>query len=145
MSEDDRAGYQAVFRESWRERQSAGNRLGGLIRQPRWVDAGLVALAGLLAAGAVAGATVTVARTMSFPAVTDGATVSAVRGSGPAPAVGSPAQFRDTTGTTDAVVTGVTPTEVVARLSSPSAPSGGQLLMPAGREPLFNLLLPRLG
>lgn len=145
MSEKDHTGYQAVFRESWRERQSSGNRLGGLIRQPKWMDAGLVALAGFLVAGAVAGATVTVARNTSFPAVADGATVSAVRGHGPAPAVGSPAQFRATTGTTDAVVVEVTPTEVMARLSTPVAPSGGQLLVPAGRESLLSLLVPRLG
>lgn len=145
MSEEDRTGYQAVFRESWRERQSTGNRLGGLIRQPRWIDAGLAALAALLIAGAVAGATVTVARTTSFPAVAERANVSAILGSAPAPAVGSPAQFRSATGTTDAVVVEVTTTEVIARLSTPVTPSGGQLLVSAGREPLFAMLIPRLG
>lgn len=145
MSEEDRTGYRAVFRESWRARQSSENRLGSLIRQPRWMDAGLVALAGLLVAGAVAAATVTVERTAAFPAVVDGPTVSAVLGSGQAPAVGSLAQFRDTTGTTDAVVVAVTPTEVTARLSRPGSSAGGQLLVPAGSEPLFSLLIPRLG
>ncbi|MFN8070424.1 MAG: hypothetical protein U0R66_01220 [Mycobacterium sp.] len=145
MSEEDRTGYQSVFRETWRERRSSGNQLGGLIRQPRWVNAGLLALAGLLAVGAVAGATVTVARNTSFPAVSDGATASAVRGPGPAPTVGSPARFRGAADTIDAVVVGVSPTEVIAQLSRPAPPSGGQLLVPAAREPLFSLLIPRLG
>lgn len=147
MSEETPAGYQAVFRERWREHQSSGNRLGGrLIRQPRWVDAGLVALGVLLAVGAVAATTVTVPRTAAFPAVVDGVKVSAVRGAGPAPAVGSPAQFRDTTGATiDAVVVEVAQTEVIARVSQPAPPSAGQLLAPVGKERLFEVFVPRLG
>lgn len=145
MSEEDRTGYQAVFRESWRERQSAGNRLGSLIRQPRWMDAGLVALAVLLAAGAVAAATVTVGRTAAYPAVVDGTTASAVRGSDPAPAVGSPAQFRSRADTADAVVVDVTPTEVIARLNTAVPSTAGQLLVPAGSERLYQVLIPRLG
>lgn len=146
MSDDSRAGYQAVFRERWRERQSAGNRLGELIRQPRWLNAGLVALAGLLATGAVAAATVTVSRSAVFPAVVDGVTLTAVRGSGPAPVVGSPAHFRDSSGATvDAVVVAVAPSEVIARLTRPTPASAGQLLVPAGSQRLFEVLAPRLG
>lgn len=100
----------------------------------------------LLAAGAVAAATVTVARTAAFPAVVDGTTVSAVRDSRPAPAVGSPAQFRPgSQAAIDAVVVEVTPTEVIARLSTPAPLSAGQLVVPAGRERLFDVLAPRLG
>ncbi|MBU3748872.1 MAG: hypothetical protein FGM52_00175 [Mycobacterium sp.] len=145
MSADTGAGYQTVFRESWRERQSAGNRLGDLIRQPGWLDAGLVGLGVLLAAGAVAAGTVTVARTAAYPAVVDGTTVSAVRGSGPTPAVGSPAQFRDTSAAEiGATVVSVSATEVVARLSRPASESAGQLLVPLGRERLLDLLAPRI-
>ena len=145
MSTDTGAGYAAVFRESWRERQSAGNRLGDLIRQQGWLDAGLVGLGVLLAAGAVAAVTVTVARTAAYPAVVDGTTVSAVRGSGPAPAVGSPAQFRDTPADAiGATVIAVSATEVVARLGRPASASAGQLLVPLGRERLLDLLAPRL-
>jgi hypothetical protein len=100
----------------------------------------------LLAAGTVAAATVTVARTATFPAVVDGVTVSAVRNSGPTPTVGSPAQFRDSTGTMlDAIVVEVAPTEVIAQLGRPAPPSAGQLLVPAGSERLFEVLAPRLG
>ncbi|MDT5367284.1 MAG: hypothetical protein QOC62_1715, partial [Mycobacterium sp.] len=53
----DAVRYQSVFRERWRDRQSAGARPGELIAQPAWIDAGLVVLAVLVAAGAVAGAT----------------------------------------------------------------------------------------
>lgn len=146
MSEEDRTGYQAVFRERWRERQSAGNRLGSLIRQPRWMDAGLVVLAALLAAGAVAAATVTVGRTAAYPAVVDGTTASAVRGADPAPEVGSPAQFRGAAAApVDAVVVNVTPTEVIARLNTAVPSTAGQLLVPAGSERLYQVLIPRLG
>ena len=54
MPEDDDTRYEAVFRERWRDRQSAGARPGELIKQPGWIDAGLVVLGVLLAAGVVA-------------------------------------------------------------------------------------------
>ncbi len=147
VSADTGAGYQGVFRESWRERQSAGNRLGALIRQPGWVDAGLIGLGVLLIAGAVAASTVSVTRTAALPAVVDGVTVSAVRGPEPAPVVGSATQFRDNPDAPaiDAVVVEVSPTELIARLSRPAAVPAGQLLVPLGRERLLDLLAPRLG
>lgn len=145
MSEGDEASPAAVFRKSWRDRQSAGPRPGELIKQPGWIDAGLVALGVLLAAGAVAASTVTVARTAALPAVVDGTSVTAVRGD-VAPAPGTAAQYRDASGTTlDVVVVGVTRTEVVARLDQPGPASAGELLLPVGRQRLISVLLPRLG
>lgn len=146
MSGDDAAGFENVFRQRWRERQSGGNQPGDLIRQSHWIDPGLIALGVLLAAGVVAGALVTVEQTVAFPAIAHDVSVSAVRDSGPAPNVGSAAQFRDTTGSViDAVVVGVAPTEVMAELSRPAPPSAGQLLIPMGRQRLVSVLVPRLG
>ena len=53
VTADGEVRYEAVFRERWRDRQSAGARPGELIKQPGWIDAGLVALGVLLVAGAV--------------------------------------------------------------------------------------------
>lgn len=146
VSADGAAGDRSVFRERWRERQSAGNGLERLVRQPAWVDAGLVILGVLLVLGVVAAANVTVARTAAFPAVSDGLRVSAVRDAAPAPLVGSPARFHDLAGTdVDAVVVEVDPTEVIAELSRPTAPSAGQLLVAVGPGRLVDLLAPRPG
>ncbi len=63
-----------------------------------------------------------------------------------APSRGEQVQFRDSSGAThDAVVVEVTATEVLAELnrSGPAAAAPGQLAVPAGREPLINMLLPR--
>lgn len=145
MTEDGEVRYEAVFRERWRDRQSAGARPGELIKQPRWIDAGLVALGVLLAAGAVAAATVTVARTDALPAVVQGTSVTAVRSGDTPPAPGTAVQYRDATGTTlDAVVVEVTPTEVLAELRRPGPASAGELVVPAGRERLISALMPRL-
>lgn len=146
VSAESGGGYHAVFRERWRENRSSGSRLGSVIRPPRWITAALVGLAVAVAAGVVAAITVTVPQTAAFPAVANGTAVSAVRGSEPAPVVGSPAQFRTATaGAIDAVVVGVTATEVTAQLSSPVPPSAGRLTVPAGREPLIALLAPQVG
>ena len=146
MTTDGEVRYESVFRERWRDRRSAGARPGELIKQPGWIDAGLVGLGVLLAAGAVAAGTVTIARTEALPAVAQGTSVTAVR-TGPAtPDLGTAVQFRDASGTTlDAVVVEVTPTEVTAQLEQPGPPeSAGELLIPAGRQRLINVLLPRL-
>lgn len=145
MSEEDEVARETIFRKSWRDRQTAGVRPGELIKQPGWIDAGLVALGVLLAAGAVVASTVTVARTAALPAVVDGTSVTAVRGE-VAPAPGTAAQYRDASGDTlDAVVVEVTATEVVAKLDQPGSASAGELLLPAGRQRLISVLLPRLG
>lgn len=145
MTTDHEVPRQTVFRQRWRDRQSAGARPGELIKQPGWIDAGLVALGVLLAAGAVAASTVTVARTEALPAVVQGTSVTAPRGAN-APAPGTTAQYRDSSGTTlDAVVVDVTATEVVARLARPGPASAGELLIPVGRQRLIGVLLPRLG
>jgi hypothetical protein len=138
--------YEAVFRERWRDRQSAGARPGELIKQPGWIDAGLVGLGVLLTAGAVAAGTATVARTAALPAVVQGTSVTAVRTGGEAPDPGSAVQFRDASGTTvGAVVVEVTETEVTARLDRSGPASAGELLVPSGRQRLIGVLLPRLG
>jgi hypothetical protein len=109
--------YASVFREHWRDRQSAATRTGELITQPGWIDAGIAALCALLAAGTLAAGTITLARTEALPAVAQGASVSAVRtGGSPLP-------------------TG---------LQRPGATSAGELLLPAGRQRLISALLPRL-
>jgi len=146
MTTDGEVRYENVFREQWRDRQSAGARPGELINQPGWIDAGLVVLGVLLVAGAVPAATMTVARTAALPAVKEGLSVTAVRTSAAAPAPGSSAQFRDASGTThSAVVVEVTQTEVTAQLGQPGAASVGELVFPAGRQRLIAVLLPRLG
>jgi hypothetical protein len=138
--------YESVFRERWRDRQSAGARPGELIAQPAWIDAGLVVLAVLVAAGAVAGATITVARTAALPAVVQGTSVTAVSSGGAELAPGTAVQYRDASGATQgAVVAEVTPTEVIAQLEQPGPGSAGVLLIPAGRQRLISVLLPRLG
>jgi hypothetical protein len=145
VTADDEVRYETVFRERWRDRKSEAARPGELIRQPRWIDVGLVALGILLASGAVAGGTMTTARTEALPAVAQGTSVSAVLADAAAPAQGTPVQFRDASGTIfDAVVVGTSPTEVMAELTRPGPASAGKLLVPAGRQRLISLLLPRL-
>jgi hypothetical protein len=146
VTTDGEVQYENVFRERWRERQSAGARPGELIKQPGWIDAGLVALGVLLAAGTVASATVTVARTAALPAVAEGTSVTAVRTGGMAPDPGTSVTFRKASGTTgNAVVVRVTATEVIAQLGRPGPASTGELLFPTGRQRLIETLLPRLG
>jgi hypothetical protein len=138
--------YESVFRERWRDRQSAGARPGELITQPAWIDAGLVVLAVLVAAGAVAGGTITVARTAALPAVVQGMSVTAVNSGSAELVPGTAVQYRDASGATQrAVVAEVTPTEVIAQLEQPGPASAGELLVPAGRQRLISVLLPRLG
>ncbi len=144
MPEDDDTRYEAVFRERWRDRQSAGARPGELVKQPGWIDAGLVVLGVLLAAGVFAAGTMTVARTQALPAVVQGASVTAARGDA-SPAPGSVVQYRDASGITlGATVVEVTATEVTARLDRPGPASTGQLLVPTDRQRLITVLLPRL-
>lgn len=152
MASDDEVGEvgevyrEAVFRERWRERQSESGRPGDLIKQPGWIDGGLWALGCLLVAGAVTAATGTVARTESLPAVAQGISVSAARAGEPAPGLGDIAQFRDAAGgSRTAVIVEVTATEVRAELRSPVdvAVTPGVLDVPAGRQRLISVLLPR--
>ena len=145
MTTDADVGHETVFRERWRTRRSAGARPGELIKQPQWIDAGLVVLGVLSVAGAVASATLTVARTAALPAVVQGASVTAIRSGGEAPAAGTAVHFRNASGAAlDAVVIDVTATEVTAQLGPPAPASTGELLIPAGRQRLISVLLPRL-
>ena len=145
VADDGEARYEAVFRERWRDRQSGGARPGELIKQPGWIDAGLLALGVLLAAGVVGAGTMTVARSEALSAAVQGDSVTAVLADAAAPAPGTAVQFRDDSGATfDAVVVEVTPTEVTAQLSQPGPESTGQLLLPAARQRLISLLLPKL-
>lgn len=144
MTADDDISYESVFRERWRDRQSAGARPGELIKQPGWIDAGLVALVVLLVAGLIAAGTMTITRMQALPAVVQGASVTAARGEA-SPALGSVVQYRDASGTTlSATVVEVTETEVMARLDQPGPASTGELLVPADRQRLITVLLPRL-
>jgi hypothetical protein len=143
-SGNDVGRYEAVFRERWRDRQSVGARPGELVKQPGWIDAGLVALGVLLTTGVVAAGAMTIARTQALPALVQGTSVTAARGDA-SPALGSAAQYRDASGVTlDATVVEVTETEVTARLDRPGPASTGQLLVPADRQRLLSVLLPRL-
>ncbi len=145
MTDDGEIRYESVFREHWRDRQSAATRPGELIKQPGWIDAGLEALGVLLAAGAVAAGTVTVERTEALPAVAQGMSVIADRAGGTPPAEGTAAQFRDASGTThSAIVVEVTATEVRAQLEGPGSASAGELVVPKGRQRLISVLLPSL-
>ena len=145
MADDGEVRYEAVFRERWRDRQSGGARPGELITQPGWIDAVLVVLGVLLVSGAVTAGTMTVARSEALPAVVQGNSVTAVVADAAAPAPGTAVQFRDTSGATfDAVVVDVSATEVTAQLEQPGPASAGKLLVPAGRQRLISLLLPRL-
>ena len=145
MTDDGEVRYEAVFREHWRDRQSGGARPGELIKQPGWIDAGLVALGVLLAAGAVAAGTMTVARSEALSAAAQGNSVTAVLADAAAPAPGTAVQFRDAAGATfDAVVVDVSTTEVTAQLKQPGPASTGELLVPTGRQRLINVLLPKL-
>ncbi len=145
MTDDERVRPETVFRARWRERQSASVRAGDLIKQPGWIDAALVALGVLVAAGGVAGLTVTVERTTTLSAVVQSRTVTAIR-AGTDPAPGTAALYRDSSGATvDAIVVAVNPTEVIAQLDRPGGPSTGALVFPAGRQPVITVLLPRLG
>jgi hypothetical protein len=144
VTADDDARYETVFRERWRDRRSAGARPGELIKQPGWIDAGLVALGVLLTGGVVAAGTMTIERTRALPAVVQGKSVTAARGEA-SPAPGSVVQYRDASGITlGATVVEVTATEVTAQLDRPGPASTGQLLVPADRERLITVLLPRL-
>jgi hypothetical protein len=72
--------------------------------------------------------------------------VTAVRGGGDPPAPGTAVQYRDASGATrDAVVIEVTTTEVIAHLMGTGPASAGELVIPAGRQTLLGVLLPRLG
>jgi hypothetical protein len=145
VTDDGDVRYESIFRERWRDRQSSGARPGELIKQPRWIDAGLGVLGVLLVAGAAAASTITVARSEALPAAVQGNSVTAVLTDVAAPAQGTPVQYRDASGATfDAVVLDVSPTEVVAQLTQPSPESTGKLLIPTGRQRLITLLLPRL-
>ena len=144
MTADDEGRYETVFRERWRDRQSAGARPGELVKQQGWIDAGIVALGVLLTAGVVAAGTMTIARTQALPAVVQGTTVTAARGEA-SPAPGSVVQYRDASGVTlGATVVEVTETEVTARLDQPGPATTGQLLVPADRQRVITVLLPRL-
>ncbi len=144
VTEDDGTPYEAVFRERWRDSQSAGARPGELVKQPGWIDAGLVALGVSLTVGVIAAGTMTIARTQALPAVVQGTSVTAARGEA-SPAPGSVVQYRDASGIRlGATVVDVTETEVIARLDRPGPASTGQLLVPAERQRLITVLLPRL-
>jgi hypothetical protein len=145
VTTDGEVRYENVFRERWRDRQSSGARPGELIKQPGWIDAGLVALGVLVAAGAVAAGTVTITQSDALPAVAQGTSVTATLTGGAAPAPGTAVQYRNASGTTlSAVVVGVTATDVTAQLDRPGPASSGELLVPAGRQRLISVLLPRL-
>jgi hypothetical protein len=145
VTADGEARYEGVFRERWRDRQSGGARPGELIKQPGWIDAVLVALGVLLVAGAVAAGTMTIARSEALPAVVQGNSVTAVLADATGPTPGTAVQFRDESGATfDAVVVDVSATEVTAQLEQPGPAAAGKLLVPAGRQRLVSLLLPRL-
>jgi hypothetical protein len=145
VTADGEVRYESVFRERWRERRSAGARPGELIKQPGWIDVGLVGLGLLVAVGAVVAGTTAVDLTAALPAVAQGTSVTAVRAGGTVPARGTAVQFHDASGTTfDAVVVEVTATEVMAQLKAPGPASAGELLVPAGRQRLITVLLPRL-
>ena len=145
MTDEEEVRYETIFRERWRDRQSGGARAGELIRQPRWIDAGLVGLGVLLVAGAVAAGTITIGRSESLPAAVQGNSVIAVLADAAAPAPGTAVQFQDATGGTfDAVVVDAGPTGVMAQLKQPAPESTGKLLIPAGRQRLIAMLLPRL-
>ncbi|MDT5319486.1 MAG: hypothetical protein QOD88_2008 [Mycobacterium sp.] len=116
-----------------------------MIKQPGWIDVGLVALGILLAAGVVAAGTMTIARSEALPAVVQGNLVTAVLADATGPTPGTAVQFRDDSGATfDAVVVDVSATEVTAQLAQPGPAAAGKLLVPAGRQRLISLLLPRL-
>jgi hypothetical protein len=145
VADDGEVRYEAVFRERWRDRQSGGARPGELIKQPGWIDVGLVVLGVLLVSGAVAAGTMTIARSEALPAVVQGNSVTAVLADATGPTPGTSVQFRDESGATfDAVVVDVSATEVTAQLAQPGPASAGKLLVPAGRQRLISLLLPRL-
>jgi len=78
--------------------------------------------------------------------VAQGPSVTAVRGGGEPPAPGTAVQYRDASGATrDAVVIEVTTTEVIAHLMGTGPASAGELVIPAGRDTLLGVLLPRFG
>ncbi|MBI3225191.1 MAG: hypothetical protein HYZ39_09050 [Mycolicibacterium cosmeticum] len=141
----DDGGEGSVFRDRWRERQSAAGRPGELIKQPGWIDSGLWTLGLLIAAGVLAASTGTVARTAALPAVAHGVTVSATRTADVVPIVGDPAQFHDASGATRAAdILEVTATEVRAALRSPGpTESPGVLDVPSGRQRLIGVLFSR--
>jgi hypothetical protein len=145
MEDGGEGGEGSVFRDRWRERQSATGRPGELIRQPGWIDSGLWTLGLLIAAGMLAASTGTVARTEGLPAAAHGASVSAPRAGEVTAVAGDPAQFHDASGATRAaVIVEVTATEVRAALRAPGpAESVGVLDVPAGRQRLISVLFSR--
>jgi hypothetical protein len=144
VTDDGEVRSESIFRASWRDHHSAGSRPGELIKNPGWIDVGLVALAMLLTAGTIAAGTVTVAQTTTLPAVVQGATLTADLAETPPPAPGTEVQFRDASGSTvDAVIVGATATEVTAQLERPAPASTGELLVPAKRQRLISVFLPR--
>jgi Mrp family chromosome partitioning ATPase len=145
VASEDEVRYEAVFRERWRDRKSQGVRPGEVIRQPGWIDAGLVALGILLAVGVIAAGAMTTARSEALPAAVQGTSVSAVLVNAPPPSPGTPVVFRDTSGTeVDGVIVDASPVEALAELQQPSPASSGTLVVPAGRQRLISLLLPKL-
>src|SRR5262249_31560757 len=128
VADDGEARYESIFRERWRDRQSGGARPGELIKQPGWIDVGLGILGVLLVVGGVAAGTTTVARSEALPAAVQGNSVIAVLADVAAPGLGTPVQYRDTSGATfDAIVVDVSPTEVTAQLKQPSPELTGKL------------------
>ncbi|MGZ8818486.1 MAG: hypothetical protein ACXWZR_14020 [Mycobacterium sp.] len=115
-----------------------------MIKNPGWLDAGLVALAVLLITGAVAAGTITVEQTATLPAVVQGTNLTADRADGSSPVQGAAAQFRDASGSrVDAVIVDVTATEVTAQLQRPVPVAAGELVIPAERQRLIDVFLPR--
>jgi hypothetical protein len=87
----------------------------------------------------------TVARSQALPAVAQGNSVVAVLSDAAGPAPGTAVQFRDTSGATfGGVVVDTSATEVTAQLDHPGPQASGKLLVPAGRQRVISLLLPRL-
>ncbi|CAM3663146.1 hypothetical protein [Smaragdicoccus niigatensis] len=145
MTDDGDLRSESVFRDRWRERRSASSPFGELVKQPRWITAGVLALGLLIAAGLTAGFTITIAQTAALPAAVQSTSVTAVRSGDSAPDPGTVAQFRDASGVTiNATVSEVTATEVLAQLEHPSSSPAGVLVVPSGRQRLIDVLLSRL-
>jgi len=146
MSTDGEVRYESVFRETWRARQAGGARAGELVKQPGWINAGLLALGVALCAGAVAASTITVEQTATLPAIVAGTSVTAIRSGADTPAPGTVVQFRGAEGeTVPGVVDEVDDTEVIVRLERAVPASAGQLIISTGRQRIIEALLPSLG
>jgi hypothetical protein len=134
-----------VFRKRWRDRQSAGARPGELVKQAGWTGWGLAVMGVLVFAGVVVASTVTIANTQALPALAHGRSVIAARTDAQPPDPGTTVQFRDASGTTfDAVVVEVSESQIMAELDRPVAAPAGDLVIPAPRQRLIAMLLPRL-